>query len=259
MVKDNQFLEAVDLLTARLQADPGAKELRLLLASVLYTAADFEDAGNQVEILVREDPGNGRVWLWRTAILYRLNRMDEAKEAALRVVQLSPGSDQGYHELMRLLFMQNRRQETIALAREALARSAPGPALRISLGAALLFDGQDEEASVQFRYAFAVNPDCAAALDTMAWKLSTDKEPSTRNGPIAVKLAKQACELTHYKQPKHICTLAAAYAETGHYDAAIAQAERARAMLLASGATNLISRNDELIRAFKSRQPYRQN
>jgi len=36
-----------------------------------------------------------------------------------------------------------------------------------------------------------------------------------------VKLAQQACELTQYKQPRHICTLAAAYAETGRYDVAL--------------------------------------
>ncbi|HZL42706.1 MAG TPA: tetratricopeptide repeat protein, partial [Verrucomicrobiae bacterium] len=258
MVKDHQLLEAVDLLTKRLQTDPGARELRLLLVSVLFSAADYDDAANEVENLLREDPGNGRVWVLKTAMLYRQNRMDEAREAAQRVTQLIPGNDQGYHVLMRMLFVQNRRLETIAIGREALALSSPGPALRISLGTALLFEGQDEEASVQFRYAFYVNPECAAALDSMAWDLSTDKEPSSRNGPIAVKLAQQACELTQYKQPRHICTLAAAYAETGRYDVAIAQAERARAMVIASGATNLISRNDELIRTFKSGQPYRQ-
>jgi tetratricopeptide (TPR) repeat protein len=57
----------------------------------------------------------------------------------------------------------------------------------------------------------------ARALNSLAWFLATCPEENTRDGKRALELAKKACELTQWKNPSMLDTLAAAYAETGQY------------------------------------------
>jgi hypothetical protein len=50
--------------------------------------------------------------------------------------------------------------------------------------------------------------------------LATSPEDKLRDGPRAIKLATKACEVTEYKKPHILSTLAAAYAETGDFETA---------------------------------------
>jgi len=55
-------------------------------------------------------------------------------------------------------------------------------------------------------------------LDDAAWQYATSPDAERRNGAYAVELAEGACELTQYQQTFMVCTLAAAYAETGRFE-----------------------------------------
>lgn len=72
-------------------------------------------------------------------------------------------------------------------------------------------------------YAAAIrhDPSLLAAYNNLAWALATRPEPELRDGRRAVEAAKKACELTNWKNPECLDTLAAAYAETGDFDRAV--------------------------------------
>jgi Flp pilus assembly protein TadD len=96
----------------------------------------------------------------------------------------------------------------------------------------------------------------AINLNNLAWTLATSKETNIRKGTRAVQLAERACKLTDYKQTILIGTLAAAYAEAGRFDEAIATAEKACALASESGDQNLLKRNQELLELYRKHQPY---
>jgi Tfp pilus assembly protein PilF len=61
-------------------------------------------------------------------------------------------------------------------------------------------------------------PTNADLLNGYAWLLATCTDDSVRNGTNAVRLAKQACELSGWKTWYNVGTLAAACAEAGDFD-----------------------------------------
>lgn len=89
-----------------------------------------------------------------------------------------------------------------------------------------------------------------------AWALATDSQAAGRNGPLAVKLAEDACQRTHYQESFMVGTLAAAYAEAGRFEDAISTAQQACALAAKNGDTNLLQRNQELLALYQNHQPY---
>ncbi len=89
-----------------------------------------------------------------------------------------------------------------------------------------------------------------------AWSLATNPDATKRNGALAVKLAEEACQRTHYQTTIMVGTLAAAYAEAGRFDDAIAAAQRACDLATQHGEKDLLQKNQELLKMFRSHRAY---
>ena len=111
-------------------------------------------------------------------------------------------------------------------------------------------------AVARYRVALQTHPDLPDLLNNLAWLLAACPDARIRDGAQAVKHAGRACELTHYGVTPMVGTLAAAYAEAGRFDEAIATAEKACMMASASGDHNLLKRNQELLELYRAHQPY---
>jgi Flp pilus assembly protein TadD len=89
---------------------------------------------------------------------------------------------------------------------------------------------QPAEAIDQFRQALDLDPDLISALNNLAFLLATTPYDTRRDGRQAVELATRAVQLTGEKDPIPLDTLAAAYAETGRFDDAVATIGKALAL-----------------------------
>ena len=72
-----------------------------------------------------------------------------------------------------------------------------------------------------------LNADDSGVLNNLAWVLATSPEESLRDGKRAIELAKRACDVTEYKQPHILSTLAAGYAEMGDFATAVEWSKKA--------------------------------
>ena len=129
------------------------------------------------------------------------------------------------------------------------------------LAAALLARGRPAEALQQWREILRLEPNNLLVINNMAWLLATNPDPAVRNGAEAVRLAGRAVELSHGREPTVLATLAAAQAETGRFQAALATEAKALELATAQGqaalAHSLRARMD-LYRAGKAFRDKRQ-
>ena len=113
-----------------------------------------------------------------------------------------------------------------------------------------------DEAITHYQKALQIKPDSPGVLNNLAWLLATCPDAHLRDGVQAVKYAERACELTHYGVAPLVGTLAAAYAEAGRYDDAIAAAQKACALAAAAGEQELLEKNQKLLALYRAHQPY---
>ncbi len=112
---------------------------------------------------------------------------------------------------------------------------------------------------LQYKEAIRLKPNYAWALNNLAWILATAADRKLRDGPVSVRLAQQANQLTGYNQPKMMDTLAAAYAEAGRFPEAIQATRKAMDLARPSGKTALLKQLEARMPLYQAGQPYHMN
>ena len=94
-------------------------------------------------------------------------------------------------------------------------------------------------------------------ISDLAWAFATNPQAKTSQRQYAVRLATRACEMTDFQTTiSCVGTLAAAYAEAGRFDEAIATGQKACALASEYGETNLLKGNQALITLYQAHRPY---
>jgi tetratricopeptide (TPR) repeat protein len=126
------------------------------------------------------------------------------------------------------------------------------------LAVALIAAGKPDTAIMHLEQALRIKPDLVEAQDNLAWLLAT-LPPSQGGDPDrAVRLARQACELTGYRGPAHLSTLAAAYAARGEFTDAVDTAQKAVDLARSDGQLRLVSEIEAQLQAYRNQHVSRQ-
>jgi tetratricopeptide (TPR) repeat protein len=117
--------------------------------------------------------------------------------------------------------------------------------------------GDFDRAIADYERALQLNPGLSTALNSLAWDLATMPSASRRDGPRAVELAKQALVLNE-REPGFLDTLAAAYAETGQFDAAVQTQKKGVEMLkkIEGMPKSVIEDFENRLRFYENNQPF---
>ena len=164
-------------------------------------------------------------------------------------------STEAHNNLGVVLSRQGKFAEAMAHYAEAL-RINPGYAGAYNnLGLVCSRQGKFAEATAHYTQALRFNPEDDKAHNNLAMILAACPEAAYRDGPKAVESATRACTLTDWEKPEYLDTLAAAAAEVGDFDAAVAWQARAIALL-----SDEQQRDDYRSRLalYQAKKPYRE-
>ena len=145
-----------------------------------------------------------------------------------RTLARTPDADLAHNNLGLLLFRAGESEEAIKHFERAL-QIRPGSAhAHNNLANAYRVTGRPRQAAEHYEISLKLDPGNANTWNNLALLTATCADPSVRNGPRAVELAEQAKQITAGKNPVVLATLAAAYAECGHFADALKTAEAAQ-------------------------------
>ncbi len=284
--RQRKFAEAQRHYELALETDATYSESFAGLADVLNLQRRHVEAEARAREALRLAPLNVVALFQLATALHHQGKLEEAESCYRRMIELNPALYTPRRFLGNLLASQGKTDQAIAQFQEALRLQPRDADTRTVLGAVLLEKGQVEEAAAQlaeavrlaptnalaqyqlaivqqgtgkipeaiasYRAALQAQPNWPEALNNLAWLLASSADATLRNGPEAVGLAEKACALTERKVPVFLGTLAAAYAEAGQFDKAVATAEEAIAKAEADGQKQIAARNRELIELYRA-------
>jgi tetratricopeptide (TPR) repeat protein len=223
----------------------------------LYNRGEVEGAIRHYEEALRLDAslvacqtGLASARLWQ-------GQLDEAEKHARAALDLGGRQAEAWYIVGVVCALRGEGAEAVTDFRKALGIWPETGRYAYALALALGDQGESVAALSWYRWSNLRHADWLWTANDTAWTLATRPDPGSRNGPLAVWLARQACEATAQQNADYLDTLAAAYAEAGRFDEARATAERAQALLTAQGQLAEARLAEARLERYQKQEPFR--
>jgi arylsulfatase A-like enzyme/Flp pilus assembly protein TadD len=204
---------------------------RLARAWGRITAKDYEAAVEAFEVLHARYPDAVTISRALARALRNVGRYDEALPVMRRALEIHPDDDEMRMNLAGTMRKLGDLEESESLLRDVVSRDPCAVRPRSLLGKVLMERGLYAERIAMLADGMERCPDEASFRNDYAWALATTPDASLRDGPEALRIAREVAVGAGATNPAFLDTLAAAYAETGEFEKAAEASRRALAAL----------------------------
>ena len=288
MASLGQFDEALETLNKLVAKTPNQSVGYAIRARVLMAKGELDAAEEDLNQSIKINPRDLIALMMRTRLRMNLKKFDLALGDANRILELRPGLPQAIllrslihsaakdyanaaRDLKRLLRRDPKNVEIrLQLASVYSVAGQPRQAIEMfseilnedrgqlealrGRGDAYLSIGAHAEAVADYDRALQIDPKESGVLNNLAWVLATSPKDDVRDGARAIAFATRACEVTQYKAPHILSTLAAGYAESGDFDTAIEWSTKAVEM----GQGEMKEQLREELESYQIKKPWRE-
>lgn len=200
--------------------DPKDLQALVIRARLYLTQDNIAAAKDDVERVLLIAPGLAQGVLMRSLIYAEEGRLGDAIADVQSLLKVDPKNVPWRMQLAGYYIKDRRPSKALDIFTKILAEDEDNFLARQARADTLLSTGKHAEAIADFEILLKQKPEDDGVLNNFAWVLATSPEDKLRDGQRAIKLATKACEVTEYKKPHILSTLAAAYAETGDFETA---------------------------------------
>lgn len=255
-LRQGKYEEAISHYHAALQMNSNLAEAHSNLGLALAGIGQSAEAIAAYETALRLDPELLSAHFGLAILFEAAGQLDASARHWGAALKKSPSLAGAREQMGILLVRQGRLKEAMPHLAEAIRLQPENARLRAYHGLVLDQAGQPREAREEYRKAVELGEQQPEVLNNLSWILATSPNAELRGGAEAVRLSESACRLTDYKEARFIGTLAAAYAEAGRFDEAVATVRRAIAVAQAAGQLEVVARNTELAELYAAKKPY---
>jgi len=181
----------------------------------------FDQAIDYFTIQIRANPNASNNYVNRAVIWDEKGELDIAIGDYNDAIRLDPRNEVAYVARSNAWSAKKEYDKAVADYSEAI-RLDPKYALAYNnRGNAWSAKKEYDKAVADYNEAIRLDPKYANAYNGRAWLWATCPDAKQRDGKRAVESATRACELSDWKKPNDLDTLAAAYAEAGDFAKAV--------------------------------------
>ncbi|MFO0949209.1 MAG: tetratricopeptide repeat protein, partial [Planctomycetota bacterium] len=264
LARKGKLKEALEHCQRAVTLDEQSASARQTLGQLLADAGDIEGAQAAFTEALRRRPNDPALHASLGVIAGRRKDLPLTRKHFAEAIRLAPGDPVLRFRravVLEELFQRPDEAKSDYEAVLSLVEKSGGSPLahdaHLHLGSMARSKGDTESAIAHYRSALQQDRESSQAANNLAWILATSPDERFREGVEAVKLAELACRATNHQRPDCLDTLAAAYAEVGEWEKAVATARLAadRAKELQdSTLTREIEQRREL---YENLRPYR--
>lgn len=171
-------------------------------------------------------------------------------------VTLKPDYAEALHNLGVLLTRAGESAEAAAVFERVLKLEPDNERAHFELALIRIEERQSEAAIRHLREALRLRPASPTYAHALARVLATAPQAASREGAEATRLAEAVCAASQRQNPYHLDTLAAAYAQAGRFDDAVAAQRQAITLATAAKKTNVVAEFEKHLEFYGKRQPY---
>jgi tetratricopeptide (TPR) repeat protein len=260
LLRKGQSDEAIVEFQSAVALRPDAPELHFTLGNALLQNGRADQAAFEFQKTLELQPGDAQAHYDLGVALRQTGQMDGAIAEFEKAAAIRPDFIEAQNNLGNCLLQKGRVDEAIAHLQKALGINPGYAQSHYNLGNAFLQKRQVDNAIVEFRKLLALqpgSPQARGSLAGIAWRLATSPNAALRNGAKAVELARQLDQLAGGGNPAIAATLAAAYAEAGQFEEAVAAGERALDLAKRENSAANATAIQAQLNFYKSDSPFR--
>ena len=253
----NRLDEAIVEFRLALRLDPSRYEVRTNLANTLVRVGRLDEAATEYELALESKPDAADTVKNLALTLERQGEVDRAAGQWRRLLELKGDHALAHYHVGLILAQRDEVEAAIGHLKQAAEARGDWADPHYALGGIYYRQGRSDLAVDQWRKTVSLSKSAPGPLNSLAWVLATSGDETLGEPAEAISYARQACEITKYKQPALLDTLAAAYAAAGQWEHAIETAGQAIILSQSTGLKKLASQIEERLKLYKKQQPYR--
>jgi tetratricopeptide (TPR) repeat protein len=193
----------------------------LVRGSIHVERKQIDEAAKAFQDAIEIDSKNYDAHLMLGSVQLIRSQHNAAIQTFGKAIKLEPEKGAGYGGRAVAYMSLGQRKAALEDLNQAIRFDPMRADLFRDRGQVYAMDGHWTQALADMDTAIRIDSNDVEAHVSRAWTLATCPEAKLRDGAKAVASGTRACELTRWKSPRPLATLAAAFAETGDYGSAV--------------------------------------
>jgi protein O-mannosyl-transferase len=258
-IQSGYWKDSMSLYTHALKVSNLNYKAHFNMAVTLRDMDKYDEAAEEFRKCIQLKPDAPLALNGLGIIFGRQGRFAQAGEYFMRALNIDPNLEEALINFGYVLTNQGKLDDAAVKFEESLRINPESALAHYHLGQILAQMGKNNEAVAHLEKTVYLKSDWVEPMNELAWILASSDKAETRNPERAVKLAQRVCELTDYKRPEFLDTLAVAYAASGDFSKAIETTEKAL-QLCRSSDQEMLKKELESRRAlYEAGKPYIEN